>query len=46
MFLCKIVIAFYMHGHAEEKTLAEVCHRAKINKQTNKQTVNTEMENI
>ena len=37
MSLCKIVIAFYMNGHAEEEPLAEVCHRAKI-KQTNKQT--------
>ena len=30
MFLCKIVIAFYMHGHTEEQPLAEVCYRAKI----------------
>ena len=30
MFLCKIVIAFYMHGHAEEQPLDEVCHRTKM----------------
>ena len=38
-FFGKLWLLFYMHDHAEEQPLAEVCHRAKI-KATNKQTLN------